>query len=100
MRTEFDGQIQHQPPFPGASSWKDGSWVDQWWGPGGYLVITNQTDTRSRMSKGAVETLHRPDGTTSVKHHLLEGMDYKHLPELFGSELWAQRHKEGHVAPV
>ena len=87
--TYCDGQIRQESPTPGISSWRDGSWVDEWWGPGGHLVVTN-----SGMSKGAMETLHSPDGLTSSKHHLFEGMDYEYLPELFGPELWAEFQEE------
>ncbi len=92
LTEEFDGQVKHKSPVPGDSSWRDGTWVDEWWGPGGHLVITNLDPTSHARVLGvdALETLYRLDGTT-VQHALSEGDDYNTLEELFGPELWELR---------
>ena len=87
METEFDGLIRHQPPNPSGPGW-----VDEWWGPGGHLIVAQLDPTSPAVALGveALETLYRPDGTTA-QHALDEGADYQTLPELFGPELWEKR---------
>ena len=87
MQTEFDGLIKHQPP-PGGPGW-----VDEWWGPGGHLIVAQLDPASPAAELGvvALETLYRPDGTT-VQHALGDEFeDYHTLPELFGPELWEKR---------
>ena len=87
MREFFDGAVRHSPPVGDTDCW-----VDEWWGPGGELVV-------ARIPRGApirrlddgrpvdhLETLYRPDGTT-VQYAGSMGADYQALPELMG-EHW------------
>ena len=96
MLEGYDGLIRHKKP-----DWPTNGWVDEWWGPGGHLVVArlDQTSPAAELGVDALETLYRPDGTT-VQHALAEAEDYHTLPELFGPELWAQRQKDGHAAQV
>ena len=74
-REFFDGQVRHQPPVTGG-----GYWVDEWWGPGGYLVVTPR-------GRGHRETLTQPDGEVLIAGTPAQGADYALLPELMG-EHW------------
>ena len=88
----FDGQVRNHSPEPGVTSHKDGSWVDEWWGPGGRLVIASlprPSPATAALGVDAIEILYRHNDT-HVKNYLGEGDDYKFLPELMGEELWAR----------
>ncbi len=81
MITEFDGQIRHSPPN------RESPWVDEWWGPGGHLVVRYLTVP----SADCEEVLTTPDGEVIRNVVVKEGGDYELLPQLFGPELWEKR---------
>ncbi len=94
LTEEFDGQVRHISP-DGQSK----MWVDQWWGPGGHLVVrrvdlaapVRWLDDEKRNVVDHIETLTRPNNTV-VQCPGTQGADYELLPELFGPELWEKRH--------
>ena len=75
---EFDGQVRHSPP-------DSEFWLDEWWGPGGHLVVV------ADGIHGHRETLTTPDDEVFTNSEIKEGADYELLPQLFGPELWEQR---------
>ncbi len=80
MLEEFDGQVRHRPPVTGGTFW-----LDEWWGPGGHLVVT------PAGMHGHRETLTTPEDEVVTNSEIREGADYELLPQLFGSELWEKR---------
>ena len=90
IQEEFDGQVRHRPPGTGGFGW-----VDEWWGPGGHLVITQMFVP----SVDCEEVLTTPDGEVIINHVAKEGGNYELLPQLFGPELWKQR-EENRLARI
>ena len=80
IKEEFDSQVKHSPPVTGGKFW-----LDEWWGPGGHLVVA------SAGIHGHRETLTTSDGEVLTNVEIKEGADYKLLPQLFGPELWEKR---------
>ena len=74
-------------------------WVDEWWGPGGHLVVTAidpETEPLYERRYDAHEVLTRPNGT-QISYKLFEGAKYHTLEELFGPELWTEYQAQTHV---
>ena len=76
MREFFDGAVKHSPPVVGGTFW-----LDEWWGPGGHLVVT------PGIYDGHRETLTTSDDGVHTHVEIREGANYELLPELMG-EHW------------